>query len=212
MTSTAIETDSFVTLTYSIHDERGEVVGGTPEGETTTYVHGYAQLVYGLEQRLSGLRPGDKRSFTIDADEAFGERDEEAVFSIDRAELGGAEGVNVGDVIELEDAEGESMIFRVQEIQPDAIIVDMNHPLAGQRIRFEVEIGGVRRATDDEIAEAQADLEDRATDDEDDACGCGHDHEHGEHDHQHEHGEHDHQHEHGDQGLIQLTPKKKLIN
>src|SRR5262249_223631 len=54
-------------------------------------------------------------------------------------------------------------------------VVDVNHPLAGQRVRFEVEVSSVRPASEEEIAKAQAELEERI-EDADDGCGCGHDH------------------------------------
>jgi FKBP-type peptidyl-prolyl cis-trans isomerase SlyD len=82
--------------------------------------------------------------------------------------------------------DGDPIAMRVLEVHDDAFVVDTNHPLAGQKVRFEVVVASVRAATEEEIAEAQSDLEQRADHDNDhDHSGCGHDHSHDGHDHDH---------------------------
>ncbi len=98
------------------------------------------------------------------------------------------------------------MVMRVLAIREDCIVVDTNHPLAGKRVRFDVDIMSVRDATDEEIADAQDEAEDLAAD----APCCDHVHQPGEvHDHHHDHGHdhsHDHAHDHGEP-LVQLGKK-----
>jgi FKBP-type peptidyl-prolyl cis-trans isomerase SlyD len=211
MEALAIAPDTVVTLSYALFDEHGELVdraGIRPdagseagEGEPLTYVHGYAQLVPGLERQIEGLKPGERGVFTVEADEAFGEHDDDAVFAVDRSDFPDASSVAVGDEFMAEGPDGEPIAMRVLEVHADAFVVDTNHPLAGQRVRFEVEVSAVRAAAEEEIAAAQAELE-RAIADDDDACGCGHDHAEG---HDHDHGQHDH--DHTDVSLIQLGKK-----
>jgi FKBP-type peptidyl-prolyl cis-trans isomerase SlyD len=203
MTALAIAPDTVVTLSYVLFDEHGETVDRVPRDEPLTYVHGYAQIVPGLERQIVGLRPGEKATFTVEADEAFGDREEEAIFAVDRSDFPDAEDVAVGDEFMAEGPDGEPIAMRVVEVRPEELVVDTNHPLAGQRIRFEVEVADVRAANEDEIAAAQAELEELIG--EDDDCGCGHDHDH-DHDHGHDH-DHDHPHDH-EPGLIQLSKKK----
>jgi FKBP-type peptidyl-prolyl cis-trans isomerase SlyD len=204
MQALAIAPDTVVSLSYVLFDERGEAVDRVGQAEPLTYVHGYAQLVPGLERQIEGLKPGDRGTFTVDAEEAFGGRDEEAIFEVDKTDFPDAGEVVAGDEFMAEGPDGEPIAMRVLEVRPDAFVVDTNHPLAGQRVRFEVEVNAVRAASDEEIAEAQAELEALAHDaeaEEDDACGCGHDH-----DHDHAHGD-DHDHDHGGGSLIQLSRK-----
>lgn len=212
MSALAIAPDTVVTLSYVLLDEQGETVDRVSPEEPLTYVHGYAQIVPGLERQIAGLHAGDKGTFTVDADEAFGDRDEQAVFAVDRSDFPDAEDVAVGDEFTAEGPDGEPISLRIVEVRPEEFVVDANHPLAGQRIRFEVEVASVRAASEEEIATAQAELEQIIAEDEDDdgECGCGHDH-----DHDHEHGDdHDHAHDHdGDHAhgpggqLIQLSKK-----
>ncbi len=183
MTPLAIGPDTVVTLSYELFDEDNDVVDRATTGEPLTYVHGYAQIVPGLEKQLAGLRPGDRGSFTVEPEEAFGEHDDDAVVKVDREEFPKGQDVAAGDAFEAEGPGGEPMVLRVLEVHDDCVVVDFNHPLAGQRIRFEVEIAEVRAATDAEIEEAQAELEQRI-DEEMSGCCDGHDHDH-DHDHAH---------------------------
>ncbi len=195
MEGLAIAPDTVVTLSYVLFDERGEAVDRVNKTEPLTYVHGYAQLVPGLERQIEGLRAGQSGVFTVEAEEAFGERDEESVFEVDRADFPDADQVSAGDEFMAEGPDGEPIAMRVLEVHEGSFVVDTNHPLAGQRVRFEVEVADVRPASEEEIAEAQAELEELlAEHGHGDACGCGHDH------------DHDHDHEQ-DAGLIQLTKK-----
>lgn len=198
MTALAISPDTVVTLSYVLFDERGEAVDRVSRDEPITYVHGYAQIVPGLERQIAGLHAGEKGTFTVPADEAFGERDEDGVFAVDRGDFPDADDVAVGDEFMAEGPDGEPIAMRVVEVRPEELVVDTNHPLAGQSIRFEVEIADVRAASEAEIAEAQAELERIIAEEEAGGCGCGHDH--GDED------GHDHDHDHG-QGLVQLSKK-----
>ncbi len=199
MQALAIAPDTVVTLSYVLFDTQGEVVDRAGQAEPLTYVHGYAQIVPGLERQIEGLKAGDRGVFTVEASEAFGERDDDAIFAVDKEDFPDPGEVSVGDEFTAEGPDGEPVAMRVLEVREDGFVVDTNHPLAGQSVRFEVEVTGVRPASDEEIAEAQADLEERIAEEED-ACGCGHDHDH-DHDHNHDHDEG------APEGLVQLAKK-----
>jgi FKBP-type peptidyl-prolyl cis-trans isomerase SlyD len=202
MISPAIATDTVVTLSYVLFDEKEEEVDQATESEPLTYVHGYAQIVPGLEKRLEGLHAGDRKVFVLPPDEAFGEREEGAILAVDKADFPDSGTVEKGDEFMAHGPDGEPIAMRVIEVQDDMFVVDTNHPLAGQRVRFEVVVSAVRPASEEEIAKAQAELEERIEETDDDCCG----HDHGEgHDHDHDHG-HDHDHEPA-AGLVQLTKK-----
>jgi FKBP-type peptidyl-prolyl cis-trans isomerase SlyD len=207
MSDLVIAADTVVTLSYVLFDEQGEPVDRVTAEEPLTYVHGYAQIVPGLERQIEGLHAGDKGTFLVDADEAFGDRDEEGIFTVDRTEFPEADQVAVGDEFMAEGPDGEPIAMRVIEVRPDELVVDTNHPLAGQKIRFEIEVADVRPASEQEIAQAQAELEQVLAEEEEGGCGCGHDHGDDDHDHGHDHDhEHGHDHDHGQ--LVQIGRKK----
>jgi len=204
MPSPAIGPDTLVTLSYVLFDEDGEAVDRATTSEPLSYIHGYAQILPGLERALEGMHAGDRREITVDADEAFGQHDDEGVFEVDKADFPDSEHVTPGDEFVAQGPDGEAISMRVVEVLPDAFVVDTNHPLAGQTVRFEVEVSAVRAASEEEISRAQAELEERASGAHDGCCG----HDHGDHDHGHDHG---HDHDQAGEGggrLVQLSRKR----
>jgi FKBP-type peptidyl-prolyl cis-trans isomerase SlyD len=194
-----------VALSYVLFDQDGNVAAQADREDPLTYVHGYAQIVPGLERGVAGMAKGERREIVVDPEEAFGDPDEKAVFEIDRADLPDlGRALQVGDELVAEDDEDDQLLMRVVEVRKETVLVDTNHPLAGQTVRFVVEVCDVRTATDDEIAEAEADLESRAN-----VMCCGD----GEHTHEHHH-DHDHEHPHAHHGHEQdLVPlRRKLPN
>jgi FKBP-type peptidyl-prolyl cis-trans isomerase SlyD len=170
MSPLAIGPDTVVTLCYVLFDERGEAADRATASDPLVYVHGYAQIVPGLESALAGLVEGDKRSVTVLPEDAFGERNEEGVFEVDRKDFPDHASVVRGDEFMAEGPDGGSIAMRVVDLLPDGFVVDTNHPLAGQKLRFEVDIVQVRAATDEELEaahlELQAELEEGCCDDE----------------------------------------------
>ena len=191
MAPLAVNTDAFVTVSYALFDPKGKLIERTAPDEPLTYVHGYSQILPGLESGLAGLAAGDKRSFTVPPEEAFGDRDEDAVIELDKRDFPKGRKLAVGDELVAEGPDGDELAMRVVSIKKDSVVVDTNHPLAGLTVRFDVVVDAVRAATADEIAEAQAELEEQL----EEGCGCGE--------------EHDHEHEHAPepQGLVQLGRK-----
>jgi len=198
MSAQAIGPDTHVTLTYVLFDEDGDTADRATAAEPLRYIHGYAQIIPGLERGLTGMRAGERRDITVPPDDAFGQHDEEGVFEVDKADFEGSEDVALGDEFVAQGPDGNSMAMRVIEVLPDAFVVDTNHPLAGQTVRFQVEVSEVRAATEEEISSAQMDLEQRAAAAHDEGGCCDHDH---DHDHAH-----DHSHDHAPP-LIQLSRK-----
>ncbi|WP_437732235.1 FKBP-type peptidyl-prolyl cis-trans isomerase [Sorangium sp. So ce1335] len=188
MESLPIATDTVVTLSYVLFNEKGEAVDQASAEEPLIYVHGYAQIVPGLERALEGLRAGEQREITVAPEDAFGEREDDGVFEVDKADFPDAGEVEVGDEFVAQGPDGEPVALRVVDILPDGFRVDTNHPLAGQKVRFQVQVSDVRAASEEEIAQAQAELEERIEESEGGCCDHDHDHDH-DHSHDHEHGE-----------------------
>src|ERR1700744_882271 len=109
MEALAIAPDTVVSRPYVLFDERGEAVDRVGNPEPLTYVHGYAQLVPGLEKQIEGLKAGDKGTFTVEADEAFGERDPEAIFEVDKADFADAGEIAIGEEFMAQGPDGEAV-------------------------------------------------------------------------------------------------------
>jgi peptidylprolyl isomerase len=93
-----------------------------------------------VEEALIGMAPGEKKTVTIPAEDAFGEYDEEEVFSISREQLTGDIVPEVGMELELTGDDDEPVEVTVVEVTEETLTVDANHPLAGEDITYEIEL------------------------------------------------------------------------
>jgi peptidylprolyl isomerase len=93
-----------------------------------------------VEEALIGMAPGEKKTVTIPAEDAFGEYDEEEVFSISREQLTGDIVPEIGMELELTGDDDEPVEVTVVEVTDDTLTVDANHPLAGEDITYEIEL------------------------------------------------------------------------
>jgi FKBP-type peptidyl-prolyl cis-trans isomerase SlyD len=141
----------WVRLSYRAFDEDGEPVEEAVN--ELEYVHGLGALLPALEAGLEGTPEGAKREVILSPRDAFGPRRKEAVveFALDDFPAS----VAAGDRFDAETAEGGVVLLRVLEVGPDVVVVDMNHPLAGQRVRFELEVHAVRPASAEETQAAE---------------------------------------------------------
>jgi FKBP-type peptidyl-prolyl cis-trans isomerase SlyD len=156
--ATQVGPDTFVTLTYVLYGEDGDVLDSTDEDEPLAYLHGYGQIVAGLERRIEGMVQGDARSVIVPAAEAYGEYHREAVLEVERSDFPDPGNIVVGDEYVAESDDGEMVPMTVLEVNDDNCIVDTNHPLAGETLRYEITVLDVRPATDSEIRAAEETL------------------------------------------------------
>lgn len=148
--------EMWVRLRVTIHDAEGEAVQDEPSD--AEFVFGFGALLPALEQAIEGLPEGAHKKVTLKPEDAFGERDPKAVLEVLRDEF--PPDVAEGDVFDAEeddspDAPGGAVLLRVLEVTPDSVILDRNHPLAGQKVRFDVEVLEVRPAEEAEISAAE---------------------------------------------------------
>jgi FKBP-type peptidyl-prolyl cis-trans isomerase 2 len=151
--------EMWVRLSVVIRDAEGEPVQDEPT--ETSFVCGYGALLPALEAGLEGLPEGAKKSLRLKPEDAFGQRDPKAVLEVLRDEF--PEDVAPGDVFDADEdgdagptAAGSPVLLRVLEVTPDYVVLDRNHPLAGQKVQFDVEVLEVRPADETEISAAES--------------------------------------------------------
>ncbi|MEN9579750.1 MAG: hypothetical protein RJA70_2759 [Pseudomonadota bacterium] len=144
---------------YELYDAEGELVEETDPEVELSFLFGYAQVADAIERALDGAFAGDCRETRVPAEEAFGPRDPEAILEVDRAEF--PPDVQAGDEFEADHESGELVSLTVLEVLEDAVILDANHPLAGQAIRLKLVVDAVRPALSLEIELATEELERR---------------------------------------------------
>lgn len=145
---TTIEPGSFLTLHYRLAGPDGADVINTFNDKPATLSLGTGQLAPAMEARLIGLAEGSRQTFELQAGEAFGERNPELMQRVKLSllhELGDPDAeYGLGDVVQFPTPDGQGAYAGVvREVGEGWLLFDFNHPLAGQPVRFEVQVLGV---------------------------------------------------------------------
>jgi len=151
-----IANGSIVGIDYSLHLGDGRVVDASEPGDPLTYLHGEGQIVPGLETALEGLSLGDKKQVVIVPAQGYGEHDPRGVQEVPRGAFPADFDPKVGMELTAEGANGEPVPFAIREVRLDAVVIDLNHPLAGKTLHFDVTVREVREATAEEVAHGHA--------------------------------------------------------
>ena len=105
-----------------------------------------------FEENLSTLSTGDQYDFRLEAEDAYGQYDDEAVANLPKDMFKGAEIPEIGSIVPLQDNNGNHFQGQVVSVAEDAVIVDLNHPMAGQALHFKGNIINVRPATPEDLS------------------------------------------------------------
>lgn len=146
-----ITNDSVVTIEYTLRNGEGEVLDSSDENGSIAYLHGHQNIVPGLEDALTGKAVGDKVNAKIEPSDGYGERREDLVFSVPRDRLPQEEELVEGMQFRAQVSEGQDLVVTLVDIAEDQVTLDGNHPLAGEKLVFDVEIKDVRDATAEEL-------------------------------------------------------------
>lgn len=146
-----IAQNAVVSIHYTLTNDAGETLDSSSGGEPLAYLHGNGNLIPGLESALEGKKAGDKLSVRVAPGDAYGEVDKSLVQRIPRRSLKGIPDIRVGMQLQAQSERGPRTIT-ITQIVGDMVTVDGNHPLAGQNLNFDVEVTGVREATEEELA------------------------------------------------------------
>lgn len=153
----SIQNNKVVGLSFELHidhEEDGRVLVEKATKETPfVFIYGLSGLPEKFEAFLLNKSVGDSFEFTVPSEDAYGEYDEGGVIDLPKKAFeSDPEVVVVGNRIPLTDAEGETVVATILEIEGDVVVVDLNHPLAGYDLHFTGTVDLVREATIEEIA------------------------------------------------------------
>jgi FKBP-type peptidyl-prolyl cis-trans isomerase SlyD len=137
--SPAIEQGSTVQLEYTLTDDAGAVLDTNKGQAPLTYTHGEAQIIPGLERQLAGMHTGEEKKVTLPPGDAYGPVDPAAQTEVARDALPPAALV-VGTRLIARNAAGDARPVVVKEIRDQTVVIDLNHPLAGKTLVFEVKV------------------------------------------------------------------------
>jgi FKBP-type peptidyl-prolyl cis-trans isomerase SlyD len=150
-----IDKHTVPSVTYQLEVD-GEVVDMAKAEEPLSFIQGIGMMVPGFEENLQGMATGESYQFTLQPEEAYGDYDEEAVvqlpistFTVDgelKSEL-----LNVGQVVPMQDQNGNPLNGTILEVADESVTMDFNHMLAGKTLNFSGKVLDVRKATQAEI-------------------------------------------------------------
>jgi len=150
-----IDKDKVVSFHYRLSDADGTALGGSGDHEPVTYLHGYGNLVPGLEAGLLGKQAGEAAAITVLPELGYGPRRDLAAQRVPIKRLLGSKRPRAGDVVAIQADDGtrQATVLKVGKFNVD---IDPNHPLAGRTLHFEVTVLDVRDATAEELAHGHA--------------------------------------------------------
>ncbi|MCX6127153.1 MAG: peptidylprolyl isomerase [Proteobacteria bacterium] len=136
---------------YHLTDVGGETLDKSESGEPLAFMTGVGQIIPGLESALMAMTVGDKKRVEVAAQDAYGEKDLQKIITVKRDQLPEGD-LKAGDMFRGHDGE----VVTVTAVEGNNVVIDSNHPLAGQKLIFDVEIATIRSVTKEEISNGHA--------------------------------------------------------
>jgi FKBP-type peptidyl-prolyl cis-trans isomerase SlyD len=150
-----IEQNKVVVFHYTLTDEQESFNETSRDAEPVAYLHGHRNIVPGLETAMAGRQAGDTFSVTLTPEEAYGPRNEEAVQRVPIKHLVRPGKLAPGQMVTVNTTQGQRAA-RVVKVGRFNVDIDLNHPLAGHTLSFDIEIIEVRDASAEEIRHKHA--------------------------------------------------------
>ncbi len=146
-----IAKDYAVEIEYTLKDNNGKVIDSSEGGEPLAYLHGYQNIVPGLEQELEGRGVNDEFNVSVAPEMGYGPRLEEMIREVPKEHLANIPELKVGLQLQAQTPQGTHLLT-VVEIKDDVVVLDGNHPLAGEVLNFYIKVVSIRKASPEEIA------------------------------------------------------------
>ena len=145
--------DLVVSMNYVLSLDDGKEISRADGDDPLEYIQGKGHILPSLEQEVYGMAVGDTKDLSLEPSEGYGDLLQEEVVEVDRDNFPEDFSFSVGKPISVKDRETEeNFTAYITEVKSDSVVLDFNHPLAGKKLFFSVEIVDLREASDDEIA------------------------------------------------------------
>jgi FKBP-type peptidyl-prolyl cis-trans isomerase SlyD len=154
-----ISDNTFVAIDYSLKLDSGEEVDKSEPGKPLGFIYNAGQIIPGLEKELAGKEAGWSTELTVEAKDGYGPHREELVRDLPRSSFPPDADLQPGMVFKADGPHG-AIPFTIKSANDESVTVDLNHPLSGERLHFNVTVAEVRDATEEELAASAS------------ACGC----------------------------------------
>jgi FKBP-type peptidyl-prolyl cis-trans isomerase 2 len=140
-----IKDGQLVTLHYTLKGTDGKVIESSKNKEPLKYIHGQKMMIPGLEKALTGMKIGGEKNVTIKPEDAYGPVNKNAFQEIPKEKLP-SNGLKVGAMLTGQGPQGQPMQARVHQIKENTVVLDLNHPMAGKTLNFDVKVVDIQPA------------------------------------------------------------------
>ncbi len=155
----------YVTIDYALTLESGQEIDKSPEGQPLGFIAGTGQIIPGLEKALIGRIAGDSAKVVVEPKDAYGPVKDDLFQEVPNSQFPSDVDVKAGMAFEAQGPNGPFMITVAKINDNDTVTVDLNHPMAGKQLHFDVNVVEVREPTAEELAQSAASFSS--------GCGCG---------------------------------------
>jgi len=128
-----------VSFDYTLKDSDGKVIESSKGNKPLNYIHGQKAMIPGLEKQLTGMKVGDEKNVRVKPEDAYGPVNKNAFQEVPKERIP-ANGLKLGAVLAAKGPEGQIIPARVHDIKEKVVVMDMNHPMAGKTLVFDVKI------------------------------------------------------------------------
>ena len=150
-----IQDHTYVTIEYTLSLDSDEVVDSSDSDKPFGFVFGFGQVIPGLEKGLEGMEQGQSTQITVEAEDGYGQPNSDLVRDIPREQFPGDVDIEPNMIFEASGPHGP-VRFRVESVSDEVVVADLNPPLAGQRLHFDLKVAEVREASAEELAAVEA--------------------------------------------------------
>jgi FKBP-type peptidyl-prolyl cis-trans isomerase SlyD len=151
--SFAVANDMVVGMAYELRLDDGDVIDDAQDNEPFEFIQGHGDVIRGLEEALFGLKVGDVKKVRVLPADGYGVPDPEAFVLVPLSSFPDELELGEGMVLAMRDKDTDQSVEAfVTELREDGVLMDLNHPLAGETLFFDVEIVSLRPASPAELA------------------------------------------------------------
>lgn len=147
-----IEDNCVVEVDFTLKTSSGEVLDSSKDDGPLNYIHGKKRISPLLEAELAGKKLGEEFEIVVKPEDGYGVRDESLVQFAKKEYFGDDfDKIQIGMPLEMGGVQGETAVVTAVEIRKDGIVIDANHPLAGETLTYQLKVLSIRKATEEEL-------------------------------------------------------------
>lgn len=150
-----VKKDKVISINYKVKNDQGQELDSSQPDAPLEYLHGAAQILPKLEEQLEGLDKGDQKQVELEPKDAYGEVDPKLQMDVKKSVFPEGTDVQEGMQFAAQDDDGGQIVFTVTNVDGDKVSINGNHPLAGQKLHFDVEVVDFRDPTKEELEQNQ---------------------------------------------------------